>query len=462
MDVMNALVRYLSQVTFDDLPSAAVSAAKKSIMDTVGVMVAGSSVEGCQRLVEYLKSWGGPKESTIAVFGGKTPAFFAALANGAMARAWEIDDVSDEFVLHPSVSVIPAGLAVAERQGGTSGQDLITAVAVGQDLMFRMAASIKESPIDSGRYNLFRVFASTATAGKLLALNEEQMRNALGIAYSQLSGDGQSARDGVMMHYIQSGVVAKSAIEAALLAEIGVTGSGNAFQGPSGFFQAIEPNHDLDPLVSELGAIFRGIEICVKQYPSCRLTHESIDLALDMVKEHDISPDSIEKIIVHVNDQCYNLVCQPLERKRQPRTFVDAQFSLPYTVAAAIAKRDVFINELSEKAIKDEQILKLAQRVTPTHVKECNTNFSVGSTVMEIKTSDGKSFHKKSLFPKGNPNSPLSINDYITKLKKCVGYSKLAFQENAVEEMIEFLSKLDEMPGITRLMSLLSPNQIEN
>jgi 2-methylcitrate dehydratase PrpD len=462
MDIMGALVRNLTEVTFQDLSSEAVSASKRSIMDTLGAVIAGSSVDGCQKLAVYLKSWGGLQESTVAVFGEKVPSFFAAQANGAMARALELDDVSDEFVLHPSVSVVPATLAAAERKGNVSGKQLITAVALGQDLMFRMAASVKQSPIDSGRYNLFRVFAAAGAAGKVLGLSESELRNGMGIAYSQLSGEGQSARDGAMAHYVQSGTVAKSAIEAVLLAQTGITGPSSALQGPSGFYTAIEPDHDLEPLISNLGKVFRGTEICVKPYPSCRLTHESIDLALEFRQNEDLDYRSIEQIIVRVNDQCFNLVCHPVESKRRPQTFIDAQFSLPYTVAAAVVKGDVFIHELSEQAIRDQDTLSLAQRIVPIYDKACQNDFSVGATMMEVRNYDGKVFRKECQFPSGNPKKPLSLSSYVGKFTKCVEFSKRPFAEKQVENMIEVLSSLEEIDDVAQVTELLCPVQSDD
>ena len=178
MDVMETFVKNFSKVTFEDLPLEAITAAKKAILDTVGVMIAGSSVEGCQKLVKLLREWEGRQESSVAVFGGKLPCNQAAQANGAMARAWEIDDITDKFPLHPSASIVPTCLAVAEYAREISGKEFITAVALGQDLVIRMAFANRLSPVTSGRYNLFRVFGSTGPAGKLLGLDEKKLLNA--------------------------------------------------------------------------------------------------------------------------------------------------------------------------------------------------------------------------------------------------------------------------------------------
>ena len=457
MDIMATLARNILSVNFDDLPSEAVDAAKRAIIDNLGVTIAGSSAKGCQLLVKHLKEWGGPSESTIAVFGGKAPASLAAQANGAMARAMEIDDVSDAFPLHPCMAIIPACMAIAERHGGVDGKRLITAVALGQDLIFRMAKATKVSPITSGRYNLFRIFASTGAAGKILELNEEEFLNAMGISYSQMVGDGQAARDGAMTNYIQAGTAAKSSIESVLLAQAGITGAKNVLQGKSGFYTAIEPDHNLEYLTSDLGKRFMGVETCIKPYTACRMAHEAIDLALEIRSEHSIVPSFIEKIVVSVNEECHNIVCEPLEQKRHPKTMVDAQFSLPYAVAAAIIRGDFFLVELGDQVINDPEILELTQKVIPIVDDKCESELAVGSTTMEMVTQDGQRFVKKTHYPKGNFLNPISSEELIEKFKKCTAHSIKPFSDGDVDKMIELLCNLDEVGDVAEIAEMLAP-----
>jgi len=456
MDVAETLARHVAHTTFEDLPPEVVSVTKKSVIDTLGVMIAGSSVDGCKLLMDYIREWRGRPESTIAVFGDKVPACLAAQANGAMARALEIDDVLDIFPLHPSGSIIPACLAVSERRRGITGKEFITAAALGHDLAIRLAVSTKVSPILSGRYNLFEVFAFTGSAGKLLGLSEDQLLNAMGIAYSQMVGDGQAAEDGAMTSYIQQGTRSKSAIEAALMAQKGITGTRNVFQGQRGFFNAFEPNPNLEMLLSGLGEAYRGLDLCVKLYSSCRLTHEAIEAA-QALKEEGLKPNEIAQITARVSEQCYSLVCQPLDLKYNPKTPVEAQFSLPYTTAAAFVKGDVFIEEVSEQALKDRRILDLARRVTPVMDPQCQTGTSVGALIMEVKTRSNETIVRRVDFPKGNPKNPASMEDCIRKFRKCSSYSARPFPERQVEKIVEFVSDLEKLEDITLLAGLLAP-----
>lgn len=459
MDMIEILVKHVWRVGFENLPPKVVLFTKKSIIDTLGVMIAGSSVKGCELLVDYIREWGGHPESTIAVFGTKVPCALAAQANGAMARAMELDDVSDAYPLHVTASVLPACMAVAERAGNVNGKQLITAVALGQDLAVRMALAMKLTPVVSGRYNLSQVFCYAALAAKLLGLTEEQALNAAGIGYHQMVGDIQALTDGVMTAYIQQGTRAKSAIEAALMAQKGITGTKDVLQGQFGFFHAYEPDPNLEDLTSGLGMELRGPELSVKLHSTCRFTHESIDLAQSFLSD-GLDPDDIAYVKVRCADQPYKLVGQPVELKQKPETHVDAKFSIPYTTAAAFLRGDVFIEEVDEETIKDPKILDLAQRITPVVDPTCQSDIVLGRTVMEVTTRDGRTLRKEIQFPKGNPRNPASMDDCIAKFRKCVIYSKRPFPDGQLDHIVKLVKNLEQVEDASQLVRSLIPERL--
>jgi 2-methylcitrate dehydratase PrpD len=458
MDLMIRLVKHIIGTKFDDLTPESVTAAKKAVMDTVGTMLAGSSVRGCQLLVDAIREIGGTGESTIAVFGEKAASNMAVLANAAMARAMDIDDVNDAFPLHPDVVIVPTALTVAERHEGVNGRGLIAAVALGQDLMVRMAYAMKVSPVISGRFNLFKVFAATGTAGRLMGLDEEQLSNAMGIAYCQMSGsDAQALHEGAMTIYVQEGAAAKAALESAVFAAKGITGTRNVLQGQRGFFQAFEPDPNLEVLTSELGSRFRGVDVAIKPYASCRSSHEAVDLSLSMLKDRKIEPARIKRVVVRVNDITYKLTCDPPEQKQRPKTQSEAQFSLPFIVAAALIRGDFFISELSEEVLHNKEILGLAARVTPVLDKECQTGLALGTTFLEIETTDGQIFSGRKLFPRGNPNDPMNIEDCLEKFRKCVRFAFRPFPAKQVDEIVGLLANLEQLEDVRKLADLLVP-----
>jgi 2-methylcitrate dehydratase PrpD len=459
MDVMAKLVKNVINTRFNNLTVGSVGSAKKALIDNIGAMLAGSSIEGCRLLVEAIREMGGAGDSTISVFGEKVPVNMATLANAAMTRAADIDDVNDAFPLHPGVIIVPTALTISERLRGVSGRDLITAVALGQDLMVRMAYATSVNPIASGRYNLFKVFAACATAGKLLRLDEEGLLNAMGIAYAQLAGgDTQALSEGVMTSYVQEGLAGKAAVEAALFARKGITGTKNVLEGPRGFFGAFEPNPKLDALTSELGSAFRGGDISIKPYASCRSSHGAVDLALSIVKDLKVHPADIERVTVRVNEITYKLTCDPIDKKLRPMTQSEAQFSLPFIVATALIRGDFFIEELSEGVLNNKEILSLAARVKPVLDQGCETGCALGNTVMEIKTCDGRKFSATKLFPKGNPKDPMSAEECLDKLRKCVKYSYRPFPDSQIDRITDMLSNLEHLDDLRQLVRLLVPD----
>ena len=200
MDKIYEVVRYVLATDYDDLSKQVVERTKQCFIDTIGVILAGSSALGCREVVEQVKYWGGREESTILVHGGKVPSFFAAFINSMMAHARDFDDTHEEGSVHPSASVIPIGIAVTEQMGGVDGKKFITAIAIGIDLVCRLGLSIRTlqgwhlSGICGG-------IGSVATAGKLLGLGEDQLWNAFGIAYAQTTGNSQGRRDGAIDRY---------------------------------------------------------------------------------------------------------------------------------------------------------------------------------------------------------------------------------------------------------------------
>ncbi|MFH1484464.1 MAG: MmgE/PrpD family protein, partial [Chloroflexota bacterium] len=139
-EVAEVFAEYVAETDYDDIPIETVEITKRSILDTLGVAIAASGESSeIQALVELVKEAGGKEESAILGFGGRVPAWMAAFANGAMAHALDYDDVVDELGLHPSATTVPAALAIAERVGGVGGKELITAIAVGNDLISRLS-----------------------------------------------------------------------------------------------------------------------------------------------------------------------------------------------------------------------------------------------------------------------------------------------------------------------------------
>jgi len=206
-DIMFDLVKHVVHTKYEDLTDEAIDYAKKSILDMIGVCIAGSTAEGCKEIVDLVKEWGGKEESTIWIFGGKVPATLAGLVIGTMARARDFGDVRDGGGGHISEYVFPPLFPVAERQRQVSGKDFITALALAQDLGLRIVFSMPHIDLARTRIGGFPhvMFGITAGVARLAGLDEDTMMNAMGIAYARGGGDKQAVKDGALTMRVQHG-----------------------------------------------------------------------------------------------------------------------------------------------------------------------------------------------------------------------------------------------------------------
>ena len=299
MDVIFDLAQNIVTTRYEDLPGEAVEIAKKFIMDSIGVGIAGSSAPGSAEIVEVVDQWGGEKESSVIVYGLRVPAPEAAFVNSLLIHAVDFDDTDDRTATHTNVTALPAALAIGEKMG-SSGKALITAVILGIDLTCRLALA---SGLFHGWHNTATVgiFGATAAAGKLLNLDQDKMVNALGIAYSQAAGNRQGRLDGALTKRLQPPFATKSGVISAILAQRGITGARNVIQGEWGFFRLYhdysreyEPDKWADMLKEGLGTRFEVVNLGAKPYPCVRASHAPIDGALALATEYDIKPDDID------------------------------------------------------------------------------------------------------------------------------------------------------------------------
>lgn len=451
-DMVYDVVENGLRVQFENLPPAVVDTTKKFILDTFATAIGGSRASGCQEVVDYVKDCGGKKESTVWTYGGKVIAENAALANGMMAHALDFDDTHDKAGLHANVSVLPAAFAMAERTGGTTGKEFLTAVALGNDLVCRLGLSAYE------RIWIFSAvcgyFGATLAAGKILGLDENQLLHAMGIVYSQCAGQAQCIVDRGLVKRMQPAFAAKAGTLSCILAQKGITGARNTFEGQDGFFPLyFGGNYDRNKVLDGLGKVFEGGNLSIKLYPSCRATHPVIDGTLELVREHDLRPEEVAEVTVHVNKGVYKLVGKPFEITESPQ--VDAQFSIPYTTAVAILNRQISISDFVPERLKSNRAAyELAQRVHVV-VDQPYKPRTRTPCIVEIKTKDNRVYEKRVDVVSGGPDKPASMEDLTRKFRDCANFSARPLPEGSIERLIGLISKLEEVPNITDLVSLL-------
>ncbi len=458
MDATFLFAKNFVNTHYGDLTPEVIEATKKQVLDLLGVAIGGFHKAGPKELRELVTGWGGSKESTIMGTGLKVPAPNAAHVNATMVHALDYDDVHESAVMHPGVITIPTALAVAELVGHLSGKDLITAVAIGTDMMCRLGLSSTpgKSPIEVGWHQttLFGFMGAAAVAGKTLGLSEEQIVDAMGIAYHQSGGNGQCVKDGALAKRLGPGFSVKGGITAALLAQKGVTGAHNCLEGVWGLYNLYwRGDYDPQTLIADLGKRFEGTGVSIKPYPCCRGIHPAIDAALALVKEHAIKAENIQAIVLSVSDAHYGLLCTPLDVKVRPRSPVDAQFSIPWGVATAMARGRANLEDYSEAAMSSADILELTAKTTVKIDGALKRSDKIEPTRVEITTREGATYSKEVEHPLGSPERPMSFDDCAEKFKDCAGQIG-AMRSDKVIELIRGLEGVDDMGEIVGLLNM--------
>lgn len=463
-DVVFVLAKNAVRLEFGDIPPEVIAATKNALMDTLGVMLAASgTVQACRQVADFVLDMGGAKESRIINFGGKVPAPMAAFANGAMGHALDYDDIhwKKGERIHPSSTIIPAALSMADREKGINGKQFLTAVALGRDTIIRMARAV------GGQGNwyiwqltaLFGTFAATVACCKILELDEDRIVDAMGIALSQAAGTMELRfAHGSDLGGMYSSFPAKAAVFSALMAQRGIKGLKTCLEGKAGLFNAyFGGQYHRKALTAALGKKIAGAKVSFKPWPACALSHVYIDGTIQMIQQHQISPDQIESVTVSGGKRCQTL-CQPLAARRRPATILDAKYNIIFPVAVAIAKGGVAINDFSEDGITDARVLALADKVTFRYDSQLEDPGSVPPGKVEIKLKTGKTLKKRVNLPYGHSRKPIPKEKLVAKFRDCASHAARKISTKRIDSVVKMIDRLEEIKNVGEVIDRVTPD----
>jgi 2-methylcitrate dehydratase PrpD len=448
-----ALAANLVKTTYDNLPKETVEATKKSILDILGVMLPPTTlVKTCASIYEVVSEAGGKPESTIIGFGGKAPCWEAAFVNGSLCHAIDFDDCVglEKPLMHPTGSSFPAALAMAERVGKVSGKELITAVALGNDLSVRLAACPKGNVVFGYPFfpiTTFGVFAAAAVSGKILGLSEPETVNNLGLALNRVSGvtKGLFTCD---IRAIRDGINGKEGILCALLASKGLDACKDAVE----LLFNVYYKDDINPeyLTADLGKKFRGEEVGFKPWPSCQGTHSYIQATLQIVSANNIQLEQVGEIVLHGNKEGEGLFF-PSDIKQKPKTSITAKVALPFAVSVAVVHRNVSIANFLPENLGDPRVLEMAKKTKFILEPELGSY----SSRVELKTKDGKVYRAVVDVLRGSIQNPLSTDELVSKFKDCARYAKIPMSASTIDRIINNILNLEKIKDISEITRLL-------
>jgi 2-methylcitrate dehydratase PrpD len=386
------LAEYAAGLRYEDLPAEVVACARDCIIDTVAACICGSALPWSRIVIDYAERTGPGGTSRILGRGSPVQAPSAALANGALAHAFELDALTRPGAgAHPGATVLPPALAVAqEARVNASGRALIAAFVAGNEVMIRIGRATGHTNEARGFHapGTTGPFGAAVACGHLLGLDAGRMANALGLAGSLAGGLLEFARgDGGMVKRLHLGRASEAGVLAASLAHAGFTGPRTVIEGEFGFLRVFCTEFDETALTRNLGHEYVTLSTVLKRYPVHATAHAAVRAVRDLQTEHRFSVGDIETITVTGNKRM-------IERHNiaEPADLMLAQYSIPFCVALALYREARDPESYDESALADPQIRALTRRVHLVPEQGAGHG-AMGSTVT-VTLADGQYFER--------------------------------------------------------------------
>ncbi|HEX4240398.1 MAG TPA: MmgE/PrpD family protein [Steroidobacteraceae bacterium] len=416
MGVTLDLSEFCSGITVERIPPEVVGRARLLVLDLVGNIVRGHGTESTPAMRSAIDALG-LAQGTSRVFGDRRTfaPLGAALLQGTLAHSLDFDDTHAAATLHPGAPVIPAALAAAEM-ADASGATTVAAIVAGYEVICRVALALPAGDHYQRGFHpsaTCGAFGAAAAAARVLGLDAAGVASALGIALSQAAGSLQFLQNGAWTKRFQVGWSAMAGLAAATLAGKGFKGAADAIEGEHGFLRAYAPAPTPARATQNLGVVYELMATGVKPYPSCRYGHAGIDAALALRSEHGLQPDEISEVVYGLSKAGMLLVGAPAAKKADPQNIVDAQFSGPFVLSAALATGAMKWD--SYELLHDARIRRLLPKVRCEYDPEIEAEFPVNMSGKLTVHARGQVFAKKVVVPKGEPGNFLSGEELAAK-----------------------------------------------
>lgn len=447
-EVTDLVAEFVTSLKFEDLPEVVVRRAIDAITDYVGVALAGSR-EPLARCLLGVVADGAGTAAAADLIGSDRKAGWAdaALYNGTVAHAIDYDDTSHPAHAHPSSFLVPVLLSLG-RRAGRDGPALITAYVAGFEVQGRLGRALNISHYARGWHatGTFGALAAAATGAKLLGLGVKETKMALGIAAS--AACGLRANFGTMTKPLHAGYAARNGVLAALLAERGFTAVEDVLENRFGYLQVFAGADPPKPEVfSQLGRPFEiatEFGLAFKPYPSCGATHTAIEAAIDISNE--TRGEEIAEVVVGTNELTPNVLVY-----RNPRTPLEAKFSMEFCVAAALARGELNRASFSVEALNDPKVREVMQKVR-VQVDERVRHSTEFGTVLTVRCASGRVVERVVELAKGKPARWLSREGLLSKFLDC---THQVLGEEKARSAFQALQSINRATSIDEIVRLL-------
>lgn len=448
--VTEKLAEFICRSRYETIPSDAIEVSKLHILDTLGALIAGSK-EGVAEIVKgYILSLGCGQESTLITQGIRTSAPYAAFGNGILGHVLDFDDYEVPSMAHPSVTVLPAVLALGERMKA-SGKACLEAYLTGMEVISKVGRGIAPDHYDKGWHSTGTLgsLGAASASSKLLKLNVEEIRTAIGIAASMSSG--VRANFGSMTKCFHAGHAARNGVEAASLASRGFTANQEVLESDLGFCNLFTEGkrYDLQKIVEGLGDPYSLLSPGVgkKPYPSCAATHSFLDGILGLIEQYDIKAEDVESVECGI---FYRLPSQLIHSN--PKTGLEGKFSLEFCIALALQERKVSLGHFTDSKVREPGIQKLIKKITKEVTDEAGgKGTELPTAILTVRMKNGTTYPCRVRTRKGSPRSPLSAQEVMNKFLECAQLNYSLEQSRRIAEAVMGMEKAEDIREIVGL-----------
>jgi 2-methylcitrate dehydratase PrpD len=451
MTLAQRLAHFATSLEPAAVPRGVVDSVRLRTLDILGIALAASTGESAPSILGALEGWGAAGDCTVIGAKRTAVAPFAILANGALAHSLDFDDTHTTSITHASAVVVPVALALGEA-GGFDGRRVITAAVVGYEAITRLGMAAPGAFHARGWHAtaVCGAFAAALVAGRLDGLDAARLTAALGIAGSFASGVMEYLEDGSWVKRVHPGWAGHAGAIAAALARGGFTGPATVLEGRFGLYRTFlgaEP--DPAPFAT-LGRDWQTPAVGYKPYPCCHLVHAYLDCALELRRAHALDAGAIEAVECRVPAGEVPIVCEPRGAKVRPRSAYDAQFSLPFSVAAALLDGRVGLDTYVPERLNDPARLALAERVT--HVIDPDSAFPRGFPGwVRLRLRDGRILEARAPDGRGSLARPLPEAAIVEKFRDNAARALPTARVAEIERATLALDTLADVRALTML-----------
>ncbi len=454
------VAEFVRNTKFTDLPADVIDLGKKSILDGLGLALAGSRAESGKLFRAYMASLGLPdRGATVMGTATKLPPRFSAFANGLAIHVEDFDDTqlavgkdrTYGLLVHPTAPVLPAALAFAEN-AGSSAKDFLVAYHLGVEVECKIAEAISPRHYEEGFHSTGTcgVFGGTTACAKLRGFDESQISRAFGIAASQSSGLRENF--GTMMKSFHAGHAAEVGVFATELTALGWSGAEQILEADRGFFRAFGGSYDPAAIFRKLGQPWTIVNpgVSIKPYPCGSLTHPGMTEIERLIRTQKIKAADVELVEVGTNHNMLNTLIH-----HRPKNNLQAKFSMEFCIAILLVEGNAGLGEFTDAVVNRPDVQQMIERVRfYTDPEAEKAGYDKMTTILKIHLRDGHVIAGRADFGKGSPVNPMSYDEVAEKFHGCADFAEWPVaRANKIVELVLHLEDLDDMRTFTALCS---------